>query len=140
MRPSAHGQLPQCPSAHGQLPDERTHSVFDEHTHSVFVDQLGSAPREGPLCNWQQQVYPRLAGVERVGLPVKPEVRDSLLQNNPQAAPQDIDEYERLLAERFTIDPDLSPEPAPTAGGTNQEERLRELYQKLFPAEAGSPA
>lgn len=53
---------------------------------------------------------------------------------NPQAEPE-IDEYERLLAERFTIDTD-APATQPLDGRAlahqNREQRLQELHHKLF--------
>jgi hypothetical protein len=71
--------------------------------------------------------------------PMKPEEKERLLLNNPAAAPADIEEYERLLAERFVTDPSLAPTPAPTtiaAGAATPEEareaRLAELYRKLY--------
>lgn len=61
--------------------------------------------------------------------PLKPETRARILDENPQAAPEEIDEYERLLAERFATDPDLPPSPE----AERRESRLAELYRKLFP-------
>ena len=75
--------------------------------------------------------------------PLKPEVKRQLTQNNPLASPQDVEEYERLLSERFTIDPSLPVAPrnanlnaAPDALSPEQERepRLKVLYQKLHPA------
>ena len=64
--------------------------------------------------------------------PMKPEVKDNLLQNNPQADPQDLEEYERLLSERFTVDPDVAKAPESFDADNARENRLRELHQKLF--------
>lgn len=67
--------------------------------------------------------------------PMKPELRRAILEANPQAEPQDIDEYEQLLAERFAIDPN-APNAAPFALETVsgiREARLAELHRKLFP-------
>lgn len=77
--------------------------------------------------------------------PLKPEVKQQILANRPQAAPQDIEEYERLLAERFTSDPNAPsasalPPGAPQAicaserlcDSRAREARLSELYEKLF--------
>ena len=44
--------------------------------------------------------------------PLKPETKARILQEQPEATPEDIEEYERLLAERFTEDPDLPQSPA----------------------------
>lgn len=64
--------------------------------------------------------------------PLKPEVRKWILDEHPQASPEDIDEYERLLAQRFTVDPDLPAAPAEISGVDDDEKRLAELYDKLF--------
>lgn len=39
--------------------------------------------------------------------PLKPEEKRRLLQNNPSISSEDIEEYEKLLAERFTTDPNI---------------------------------
>ncbi|WP_180270072.1 hypothetical protein [Nostoc linckia] len=52
--------------------------------------------------------------------------------NNPQAAPEDIDEYERLLAARFSVDPSLSRSPEESISAEMRENRLKELYIKIF--------
>jgi hypothetical protein len=79
--------------------------------------------------------------------PLKPEDKASILLARPLAQPADIEEYERLLAERFTKDPSVTPALRPPAGlagpgirGTVpaktpdqiREERLLELHKKLF--------
>lgn len=75
--------------------------------------------------------------------PMDPEVKTQILENAPQAEPEDVNEYERLLSERFTMDPDI---PAPAAepetlrgvlekrNMTREEidQRLAELQEKLF--------
>jgi len=72
--------------------------------------------------------------------PIRPDVKRAILNANPQASPDDIAEYERLLSLRFTQDPDASsPAAAPFAAGIgapDPEERLLELHDKLFPARA----
>lgn len=70
--------------------------------------------------------------------PLKPEDKTFILENNPQASPEEIEEYEQLLSVRFTEDPDLVPEPALESVRT-RESRLTELYQKLI-APLGGPA
>jgi hypothetical protein len=67
--------------------------------------------------------------------PLKPETENKILEESPQAAPEDIQEYERLLAERFTVDPDLPMAPESEAESTpdDREQRLQDLYRKLFP-------
>jgi hypothetical protein len=64
--------------------------------------------------------------------PIKPEVRKRILDDHPQASPEDIDEYERLLSQRFEVDPDLPMAPALSNQRDADEERLAELYDKLF--------
>ncbi len=79
--------------------------------------------------------------------PLKPEYKEQILRSRPPAQPADIEEYERLLAERFTRDPSVTPAP-PMPRGVSvsgplkglpastleqlREDRIRELYQKLF--------
>lgn len=73
--------------------------------------------------------------------PLKPAARARVLAENPEAQPEDVEEYERLLAERFTVDPDVVPVGAPAAlrdeelAGEQRESRLLQLYHKLFPRE-----
>ena len=72
--------------------------------------------------------------------PLKPETKQSILANRPDAVPEDIQEYERLLAQRFTVEPSrvpvgvglTAPAAAPDQAGPLREARLRELYKKLF--------
>jgi hypothetical protein len=64
--------------------------------------------------------------------PLTPEERAAILRRNPQAAPEDIEEYEYLLASRFTVDPSR-PMPSDRPGPMRSpEDRLQELYNKLF--------
>ena len=69
--------------------------------------------------------------------PLKPELKKSILANNPQADPKDIEEYERLLSLRFAEDPDEELATSPLAEQSHtlreqREARIHELYQKLF--------
>jgi hypothetical protein len=64
--------------------------------------------------------------------PLKPETKARILRERPQASPEEIEEYERLLAERFTEDPDLPKSPAVAKAAAHRERRLEQLYQKLF--------
>ena len=64
--------------------------------------------------------------------PIKPEVRKWILEEHPLASPEDIDEYERLLSQRFTVDPDLPMAPDDSSKHDDDEKRLAELYDKLF--------
>lgn len=73
--------------------------------------------------------------------PMKPEQKRAALESRPQAQPSDLAEYERLLSERFTRDPDR-PQPAGAphtqAIGVrvDAEARLKELHRILFGAAA----
>jgi hypothetical protein len=62
--------------------------------------------------------------------PLTPAAKRQILADNPQASTRDLQEYERLLAQRFTVDPDLVAEPSLETRG--REERLEQLHRKLF--------
>ena len=68
--------------------------------------------------------------------PLKPEVVRGILDAaEPAAAPMmhdDIEEYERLLSERFTRDPDLPKSPEQAIAADQSEERITELHSRLF--------
>jgi hypothetical protein len=64
--------------------------------------------------------------------PLKPETKTRILKERPEASPEEIEEYERLLAERFTEDPDLPRSPAISQATAKREKRLEQLYKKLF--------
>ena len=64
--------------------------------------------------------------------PLKPETKARILRERPQARPEDVEEYERLLAERFTEDPDLPKSPAVAQEAAKRQKRLQQLYEKLF--------
>ena len=69
--------------------------------------------------------------------PLKPGQRDALLRARPEAQPEDIEEYERLLAQRFANDPDQAPAAAPLDVKEDDprkelEARIDELHRKLF--------
>jgi hypothetical protein len=64
--------------------------------------------------------------------PLKSTTKQSILETNPQAAPEDIEEYERLLAERFTREPSIPMSPEAANRAAQHEQRLAELYEKLF--------
>lgn len=78
--------------------------------------------------------------------PLKPEDKERIRQENPQAAPEDIERYEQLLSQRFTVDPD-APSAAPfrvekaeasgegegvATPGESIERELRQLHTRLF--------
>ena len=64
--------------------------------------------------------------------PLKPETKKRILKERPQASSEDIEEYERLLAERFTEDPNLPKSPTHAQSAMKREKRLEQLYKKLF--------
>lgn len=70
--------------------------------------------------------------------PLTPEARERILEQNPEAEP-DVDEYELLLSERFTLDPDLSSDPFESTEAERIERRLAELHRKLFPRDYREP-
>jgi hypothetical protein len=65
--------------------------------------------------------------------PLKPQIKEKILDAIPDANPEEIQEYERLLAERFTVDPDLATAPDALDAHDAREKRLEELHKKLFP-------
>ncbi|HEX8694455.1 MAG TPA: hypothetical protein VF746_18680 [Longimicrobium sp.] len=71
--------------------------------------------------------------------PLKPETKARILEESLQAAPEDIEEYERLLSERFTVDPDLPASPEAAHAVDERESRLQELARKLFPHGHAAP-
>jgi len=64
--------------------------------------------------------------------PIKPEKKAEILRNRPNATPEDIHEYEQLLAQRFTVNPFIQRSPEESAAQQKREARLRELHAKLF--------
>jgi hypothetical protein len=57
--------------------------------------------------------------------PLKPETKKRILKERPQASTEDIEEYERLLAERFTEDPNLPRSSAFAQAASQREKRLQ---------------
>jgi hypothetical protein len=74
--------------------------------------------------------------------PLKPNEERSVLENNPQAQPSDLEEYERLLSLRFTEDPDQRPAASPHEGEAEvdlgREARIQQLHRKLFSSATAS--
>ena len=68
--------------------------------------------------------------------PLKPEtVQEVFKLAEPAAAPgleADIEEYERLLSERFTRDPDLPISPQQAHDFDEAEDRIEQLHKKIF--------
>jgi hypothetical protein len=71
--------------------------------------------------------------------PLKPETIRQLLIDRPHVAPEEIEEYQRLLSERFTVDPSQAHLPHIAARHDAREGRLKELYQKLFGPDPARP-
>lgn len=65
--------------------------------------------------------------------PMKPDAKKRILEENPEAQPGDLEEYELLLSQRFTVDPDLAAAPGDESGPDQVEARLEHLHRKLFP-------
>ena len=73
--------------------------------------------------------------------PLKPEEKRAIMNDHPQAAPEDLNRYEQLLSMRFTQDPDR-PQAGPSTrltrgvqeGQPNPsiEEELQELHDRIF--------
>ena len=64
--------------------------------------------------------------------PLTRDQREAALRNNPQASPENIDEYEALLAARFAADPSLPKAPDAVEQEQARDRRLQELYNMLF--------
>jgi hypothetical protein len=71
--------------------------------------------------------------------PLKPDVKKSVLENSPQAGAADLEEYERLLSLRFTVNPEAQGAPEARERRASIEKRIRELHQKLFPKSSRPP-
>ena len=66
--------------------------------------------------------------------PIRPEIREQILTADPTAE-ADIQEYERLLAARFTRDPDFPPAGAPATAAeafASDQEKLSALRDRLL--------
>jgi hypothetical protein len=64
--------------------------------------------------------------------PLRPEVKRAILEQVPAASPEEIDEYERLLAESFTRDPSELQAQGDAMFREKGESRLQHLYEKLI--------
>lgn len=66
--------------------------------------------------------------------PLRPNQRQALIDLG--ADPADVAEYEQLLSDMFTEDPDIAPAPGPVSFGTGnpKRQRLDALSKKLFPS------
>lgn len=64
--------------------------------------------------------------------PLKPATKTGILRSRPDVTKEEIEEYERLLAERFTVDPQMVQTFEEGTEHAAREIRIRELYEKLF--------
>ena len=64
--------------------------------------------------------------------PLKPEVIERFLRERPNVTREDISEYERLLASRFTVNPHMPRTLALDTAQQTREARIRELHAKIF--------
>jgi hypothetical protein len=63
--------------------------------------------------------------------PMRPDMRRALLER-PVVTTEDISEYQQLQAQRFRVDPDLPMSPRQEREKLRRDQRLGELYTKLF--------
>jgi hypothetical protein len=62
--------------------------------------------------------------------PLKPHIKQELLKKHPE----ELAEYERLLSERFRVDPRKLTTPGPEhEKSARRKERIKELHGILFP-------
>jgi len=64
--------------------------------------------------------------------PMKPELINRLLHERPGLTRADIDEYHRLQGERFLVNPLLPKSPDEEKAATERENRIKELYRKMY--------
>jgi hypothetical protein len=64
--------------------------------------------------------------------PMKPELVNRLLHERPNLTRADIEEYHRLQAERFQVNPLLPRSPDQERVITQRENRIKELYAKIY--------
>jgi hypothetical protein len=65
--------------------------------------------------------------------PMKPDAKARILEEQPHAQPGDLEEYELLLSQRFTMDPDVAAAPGDESASDQVDARLEHLHRKLFP-------
>jgi hypothetical protein len=64
--------------------------------------------------------------------PMKPEVINRLLHERPNLTRGEIEEYHRLQAERFRVNPLLPRSPDQERAVMRREDRIKELYAKIY--------
>jgi peptidase E len=64
--------------------------------------------------------------------PMKPEEVDRILTDRKDVTRDHVDEYQRLVAKRFDVNPHISKTSSQTAEHAAREQRLRELHHLIF--------
>ena len=64
--------------------------------------------------------------------PMKPELVNRLLHERPALTRAEIDEYQRLQAERFRVNPLLPKSPDEERAINARKARIKELYRKIY--------
>ena len=64
--------------------------------------------------------------------PLKPEVVERVLRERPHVTREDISEYQRLLASRFTVNPHTPKTLTQQNQHQAREARIKELHDKIF--------
>jgi hypothetical protein len=64
--------------------------------------------------------------------PMKPELINRLLHERPNLTRADIDEYHRLQAQRFLVNPLLPRSPDEERATKAREDRIKELHGKIY--------
>ena len=63
--------------------------------------------------------------------PQKPKEKLEMMQRGESADASEVEEYEKLLSQRFTTDPDAPVPESAQQGAQDDRSRLRELYRKF---------
>jgi hypothetical protein len=63
--------------------------------------------------------------------PQKPKEKLEMMQRGESTDASEVEEYEKLLSQRFTRDPDAPVPESPQQGDQDDRSRLRELYRKF---------
>jgi hypothetical protein len=64
--------------------------------------------------------------------PMRPELVNRLLHDRPGLTQADIEEYQRLQAERFLVNPLLPKSPDEQKKIIDRENRIKELHRKIY--------
>jgi hypothetical protein len=63
--------------------------------------------------------------------PMKPKEKLEIMQRGESTDASEVEEYEKLLSQRFTTDPDAPVPESAQQGVQDDRSRLRELYRKF---------